>query len=54
MVSCRFLLDERQRRKKNFLDCAFFAGPGLEPYQQCLWEGSAAYRNRAARDLNEQ
>src|ERR1700755_2085130 len=31
-----FLLDEGQRRQKKFLDCAFFAGLGLEPYQQCL------------------
>src|ERR1700755_673416 len=31
-----FLLDKRERRDKKFLDCAFFAGLGLEPYQQCL------------------
>src|SRR3984885_2381935 len=31
-----FLLDERQCRKEKFLDCIFFAGLGLEPYQQCL------------------
>ena len=31
-----FLLDERQCRKQKFLDCAFFAGLGLKPYQQCL------------------
>jgi hypothetical protein len=31
-----FLLDERQRRRQKFLDCAFFAGRGLKPYQQCL------------------
>src|ERR1700727_2347939 len=30
-----FLLDERQCRKEKFLDCVFFAGLRLEPYQQC-------------------
>src|ERR1700735_2753128 len=29
-----FLLDERECRKKKFLDCVFFAGLGIEPYQQ--------------------
>src|ERR1700733_9706134 len=31
-----FLLDERECRKQKFLDCFFFAGFGLEPYEQCL------------------